>query len=83
MAVIQKRLLGRGTESMAQRKMRMGRMRERNEADTMWLRMMTKKHSISDLDTMVLYRANTSFRGLGNNPKNLSDPEISSFSNML
>lgn len=41
-AVIQKRLVGRGTDSMAQRKMRIGRMRERRDADTMWLRMMTK-----------------------------------------
>lgn len=42
MAVIQKRLLGLDTDSMAQRKMRIGRMRERKEAETMWLRMMTK-----------------------------------------
>lgn len=42
MAVIQKRLVGRGMESMAQRKTRMGRKRERMEAVTMWLRMMMK-----------------------------------------
>ncbi|TNN60311.1 hypothetical protein EYF80_029476 [Liparis tanakae] len=43
MAVIQKRLVGRGTDSMAQRKMRMGRMRESSDAVMMWLRMMTKR----------------------------------------
>lgn len=42
MAVIQKRLLGRGMESMAQRKTRMGRKREMTEAVTMLLRMMMK-----------------------------------------
>ncbi|KAH0619692.1 hypothetical protein JD844_000603 [Phrynosoma platyrhinos] len=42
MAVIQKRLLGRGMDSMAQRKTRMGRTTEMTEAVTMLLRMMMK-----------------------------------------
>lgn len=42
MAVIQKRLLGRGMESMAHRKTSTGSTREVAEAVTMWLRTMTK-----------------------------------------
>ena len=42
MAVIQNLLLGLGTDSMAQRKMRMGRTRVTQEADSMLLRMMTR-----------------------------------------
>lgn len=42
MAVIQKRLLGRGMDSMAHRKTSTGSTSEAAEAVTMWLRMMTK-----------------------------------------
>lgn len=42
MAVIQKRLLGRGTDNMAHKKMRMGSTSVAMEAEIMWLRMMTR-----------------------------------------
>lgn len=42
MAVIQKRLLGLGMDSMAHRKLSTGSTREVAEAVTMWLRTMMK-----------------------------------------
>lgn len=42
MAIIQKRLLGRGMDSMAHRKTSTGSTREVTEAVAMWLRTMTK-----------------------------------------
>jgi hypothetical protein len=42
MAIIQNRRLGLGTDNMAHRKIRMGSRRVIMEAETIWLRMITK-----------------------------------------
>ena len=49
MAVIQKVLLGLGTDSVAQRNTSTGRTRVRQLADTMWFSTITRKHTVSDL----------------------------------
>jgi len=42
MASIQKNLVGLGMDNMAHRNIRIGRTKVRIEAETMWLRIMTK-----------------------------------------
>lgn len=54
MAAIQNRLLGRGTDSMAHKNISTGRINVIMEAEIIWLRIITKKQTISDLATKVL-----------------------------
>ncbi|TNN88486.1 hypothetical protein EYF80_001269 [Liparis tanakae] len=62
---------------MAQRKMVVGRTRVMQEADTMWLAMMTRKHTISELATNMFSLAVSSVVIEGNMMSDLLSERLS------